>query len=130
MSTLAEFILARVAEDEAMARVRPEHYAPFEREWEWCPKARTEPLGDLGGPDDPCECGVDSWQPDPRALRESRAMRRIVALHDGAHECSCYDHTGDVNNCAWVLDGDDCSTLRDLAEVWSDHPDYRQEWRP
>jgi len=38
-----------------------EHDAPFERKWEWCPKARTEPLGDLPwGPDAECECGADA----------------------------------------------------------------------
>lgn len=67
---------------------------------------------------------------DPeRLLRECEAKWRIIELHRGRHECSQYDHHGDVDNCTWN-DGGDCSTLRLLALPYSDHPEYRSEWRP
>lgn len=65
---------------------------------------------------------------DPaRVLAECEAKRRIVALHDGAHECSVYVR-GEVDNCAWVERGDSCSTLRLLALPYADHPDYDPSW--
>jgi hypothetical protein len=68
---------------------------------------------------------------DPaRVLREVEAKRRIVDLHAGPHECSTYDHRGDVDACTWVIEPEECSTLRLLASVYDQHPDYREEWRP
>lgn len=64
-----------------------------------------------------------------RALAEVDAKRRIVALHDSDHECSVYDHHGDVDNCSWVIGGG-CSTVKLLALPYADRPGYRDEWRP
>lgn len=64
-----------------------------------------------------------------RDLIEVQALRRIVDLHEGGHECSVYDHNGDVDNCRWCVDSSDCSTLRLLASIHSDHPDYDPAWR-
>ena len=61
-------------------------------------------------------------------LRDLKAKRLIVELHTGDHECSTYDHNGEIDNCTWVLG--DCSTLQLLAIPFADHPDYRQEWTP
>jgi hypothetical protein len=70
---------------------------------------------------------------DPRrVLREVEAKRRILDLHEGAHECSTYDRYGldSIDNCAWVPRGDYCSTVRLLALRFADAPGYRDEWRP
>jgi hypothetical protein len=68
---------------------------------------------------------------DPdRVLREVEAKQRIVELHGRSHECSTYDHNGEVENCAWVLSPEECSTLRLLASVYEDHHEYRSEWKP
>ena len=64
-----------------------------------------------------------------RQLRDVESKRRIMELHDGAHECSTYDHNGEIDNCTWVTDWNDCSTMRLLALPYADHPDYRGEWR-
>ena len=66
----------------------------------------------------------------PRVLRDIAAKRAIVELHDGPHECSAYDHNGDIDNCTWIDDGRICSTLRLIAAIDSDHPDYDETWKP
>lgn len=68
---------------------------------------------------------------DPaRVLAEVAAKRRIVELHSGAHECSTFDRNGEIDNCTWCLDSDECSTVALLASVYTGHPDYRPEWHP
>ncbi|HEX4818498.1 MAG TPA: DUF6221 family protein [Nonomuraea sp.] len=74
---------------------------------------------------------------DPaRALREVEANRRIIQLHRGVPyrqydpphliclECSSRD-----DDHYHVTDAP-CETLRLLALPYSDHEDYRAEWRP
>jgi hypothetical protein len=63
-----------------------------------------------------------------RVLREVAAKRSIVELHGLSHECSVIDHTGEVDNCHWVINPEGCSTLLALAAVYSDHADYQQDW--
>ena len=58
-----------------------------------------------------------------RALREVAAKRAILGLHARAVICQ-----GD-----WHEDGQEQlaeDVLRQLATVYSDHPDYRPEWAP
>lgn len=65
---------------------------------------------------------VARWE---RAQREAAVKRAVPGLHRifaearefGGHWCSC----GDL----WP-----CKTIRLTAAVWSDHPDYRDEWKP
>lgn len=69
---------------------------------------------------------------DLRDVREALAKRAVLAIHS--------DRDGDCARCsdyAWfaVLDGGEreefpCPTLKALAAVYSDHPDYLQEWKP
>jgi hypothetical protein len=62
---------------------------------------------------------------DPaRVLREVAAKRAIVAQHvaipmRGIEASSCRECRS-----TWP-----CSTVRHFAAVWSDHPDYRAEWK-
>lgn len=64
-----------------------------------------------------------------RVLAEVAAKRRIVDLHDapqiiyGTAKWACLQ-------CDSVGEEPPCQTLRLLATVWSDNPDYLQEWRP
>ena len=67
-----------------------------------------------------------AWDP-ARVLAECDAKRRIVELHTGEHECSVYDHDGEIDHCQYVLG--DCSTLRLLALPYADRDGYREEWR-
>jgi hypothetical protein len=70
---------------------------------------------------------------DPaRVLREVEAKRRTLELHARA-EANFGD--GFVAECCKTCDLDDsdgypCATLRVLAAVYADHPDYRPEWTP
>lgn len=61
-------------------------------------------------------------------LADIVAKRRIVELHSNGHECSQYDHHGEIDACTYSHDFEDCSTLRLLALPFADHPDYQQGW--
>lgn len=115
MSELVDFLLARIAEDEAAASTM----VPVA-------DGKMQALGN--GYYDP-----DHWtggvlaDPD-RVLAECQAKRRILALHDGGTDsrrgrfviqtaCSC----GDLPP---------CRTLAALAMPYADHPDYDDTWRP
>lgn len=93
MTTLAEFLLARIAEDEQIARL-------IERS----------------------SLGADG---PTRTMRDVEAKRKIVEEH-GANQhrvdpCDAHDPSGRTIP---------CDTLRFLAAVYADHPDYRDEWKP
>ena len=122
MSNLAEFVLARVAEDEATARaVTGPEWSAATCEW-W------GDLGDYVGRRDPA-----------RVLAECEAKRAIVAEHpnDSGSCAVCSDDDdgacGDPECCStgpWIAWKDwPCPTLRALAAVYADHPDYRHEWK-
>jgi len=115
--TITEFLLARIAEDEAEARKAYEAIPPAFGAYGLLILAATDYL---------------TVDPD-RVLAECEAKRRIVerAADDGA----LYDHVFDevkpldaedfTSGAVWALD----FALRDLASVYADHPDYREEWR-
>jgi hypothetical protein len=110
MSNLTEFLIARIQDDEFAAY---EHYS-------------NDPDGaDVAGA--PC-IHRDGSHPCPirrRGLAECEAKRRIVGLHgvdqDGYCACCVYDSGG--------LDVWPCLTLRALAAIYADHPDYCGEWK-
>jgi len=117
---ITEFIAARLAEDEAEAN--------------------------------PAVCGCLDANHIPycvskphleRPRRELAAKRVIVELHDREHDCPVMLPTGNPGafpgNLGYVstehVDGEDpvvspCTTLREIAAVYSGHPDYRDEWKP
>jgi hypothetical protein len=116
---IAEFIAARLAEDEAEAN--------------------------------PAVCGcldanhIPYCVPKPhleRPRRELAAKRAIVELHDRVHDCPVIVPTGNPAAFPGTLgyvstehvdEGTVlrvCTTLREVAAVYSDHPDYRAEWKP
>jgi len=89
----------------------------------------ADPVGQ-GDPDLDCD-GVgeyyrcDEWSEWHR--RTVEAQRAIIGWHsDNPHECE-----GPMG-CEYVSDDDSrpCSTMLALASVYSDHPDYREEWKP
>src|SRR5699024_4506148 len=132
MTDIVDFLLARIAEDEAAAQAA------------------------VVRSDDPEIDGVDTWdvlrgqtvigpaldqirsvhlpdgataehiaRHDPaRVLRECDTKRRIVAAHDGSFDGVQNTHPCDGTNGVY-----DCDTLRALAAVYADHPDFREEWR-
>jgi hypothetical protein len=80
---------------------------------------------------DPDACAAHIARHDPaRALREVAAKRAILAEHaEDGHWCRRPADTGWVVYEAGerVVKTFPCGTVRDLAAVWSDHPDY-PEW--
>ena len=136
---LAAFLRDRLFEDEAFAR------PAFE--------------GSLvAGSDDPGYVRPYLMRFTPaRVLREVAAKRAILAAHEvnsepeikvidhidrrwntgwverqetgrTAYWCQTCDHDRDYEHISSPQEG--CDTLRHLAAVYSDHPDYRQEWAP
>lgn len=110
MTTRTDFLLARIADDEEVARSAWQ--ATFERGQ----GAMSIDSGDV-------MAHVTRHDPD-RVLAECEAKRRIVARHS---EGEMY--------CGWSQDsmsmhgpGDDCEELLALAAVYASHPDYQAEW--
>ena len=119
MSDLAEFLLARIAEDETDAR-------------------------SAVGSDGTTTQHVARWNP-ARVLAECGAKRRIIAAHQTYGEVydaadMTYPHAagscvtcgfGDTWEAVEYGSGDDypCPTLRFLAAPYSDHPDFDEAWR-
>jgi hypothetical protein len=67
----------------------------------------------------------DGWLFGSRALREIEAKRAIMADHYASDRLEYGDPL-----CARCFDLHPCDVLFHLATVYSDHPDYRQEWAP
>lgn len=56
---------------------------------------------------------------DPAAvLRRIAADRELIALHASDHECSVYDDNGEIDNYAYILESETCSTVQLIAEGW------------
>jgi hypothetical protein len=119
---LAAFLAARLDEDEAAAR---ESYYEGQR---WL----TEEEGVYRWPDDEPVHLADrkadarhiARHGPARALREVAAKRALLTGHEGVHRCDWGEHRGPGVLGGW------CKTVRTLAAVYSDHPDYLQEWAP
>lgn len=109
MSTLVEFLLARVAEDEAVARAAgDEAPSPWRNDCGTLSDARGTQMAGYAGE----AAGPHIARHDPaRVLAECEAKRRIVE----AVASGFYDSDLEV-------------ALRDLAAVHADHPDYLAEW--
>jgi len=114
---LVAFLKARLDEDEAAAN------AAWGVEWDWRYIAR--PFGERPS----IAHTVHIARHDPaRVLREVEARRGIIREHE--------IRDGRCRVCTAIHDGRatrfraPCPTLLFLAAVFSDHPDYRQEWKP
>src|SRR5690242_13034934 len=133
--TLTEFLLARIAEDEAAAREVTDFFYS-EGRWKWghALPVKVALLDDresvvLATRDDgPTWMACDHIaRHDPaRVLAECEAKRRIVQRH-ALREF--FRPGGADALCTHCRDSHPCADLRDLASVYADHPDYREEWR-
>ena len=139
---LTEFLLARYAEDEAVARKASK--AP------WAVTGGGEyltPVGIVvapgGGVRDADAHHIARHDP-ARVLAEVKTKRRIVELHGKGEdmsgfyekpkgglvvcrECGPFE---DVDFRTYGKGNFPCATLRALAAAYADHPDYREEWKP
>lgn len=123
--TLTDFLLARIAEDDAVAR----EASPLP--WEVADRgmAVVTPTGFKVAPRIQRRATREHVaRHDPvRVLAECEAQRRIVARHQSDGDefplcTTCREVGPDAQ--AWP-----CDTLRALAAVHVDHPDFREEWR-
>lgn len=147
---ITEFLLARIAEDEAVAKaawgespwVARErwHTTPFGRNFNTfvvMDGQREVTIVSMGG----SARHIAHWHP-ARALAECAAKRAIVGLHGAAHDYA--DHyrkptplvvcveCGPHEDVDWRTGGQGnfpCSTIRALAAVYADHPDCDTVWR-
>ena len=103
VATLTDFLLARIAEDEAEGA-----------------RAETGPPRSYEQDGDPIVEYQISWTIQPRLLVEARVKRELLALHSQYD----LDESGEPHG------REDCTTLRLLALPYASHPDYRDEWRP
>lgn len=152
---LADFLLARIAEDEALARAAAADVITMGRSDGETWHARDyehEGIGVNGWPDEgksygertPVTDQITAWSP-ARVLAECEAKRRIVGahpltslvvpVHTGPQpEVGC--ETCHTVTAASVTDPDyvealgPCETLLALALPYADHPDYDEAWRP
>lgn len=126
-STLAltEFLLDRIAEDEAGA----------------ASGAQRKRVHDAAHESLRCEYRCEFWHslgkafaavaPDARIHAECEAKWGIVRLHHpgvdeiGALWCSTCLSPESAYGAPWP-----CPTLTTLAAIYADHPDYREEWKP
>lgn len=125
--SLSAFLLARLAEDEALAR--DVLTRGFGAEWHVVGDV-WQHVGDDGGHN--VLSGAESTLPhiarhDPaHVLATVAAHRRIVELHADFCE-TCWVHAEGVAEAADA--GLPCPTLLALASIYAAHPDFRDEWR-
>lgn len=132
MTGLTTFLLARIAEDEAVARAVRDNLYPIH--WQAEPDGDGWAISDAQDPSNCVTCDDEGGNEltqvtathiahyDPaRVFAECDAKREIVdRLCDAALLV-------DLHPDAWALAK---VMVAHLAAVYSDHPDYRDEWRP
>lgn len=108
--TLTDFLLARIAEDEAVA-MNASHHRHLVHDYE------RDNYGFL-------------WVKTTRVLAECEAKRRIVEMASDAERRMMdgpdFHSDGTFHTVsAWMG-----TVLRALALPYADHPEFREEWRP
>ena len=143
------FLLARIAEDEQVARSAAECEEEPHAHWqavieEGAGSAVVEDCGcvvarrpwDAVVPGDEAE-HIARWDP-ARVLAECEAKRRIMEAHPmgpGADGSWNYTEVVGCLTCVScgvdgeaIIDAGPCPTLRALAAPYAEHPDFRPEW--
>lgn len=140
--TLTEFLLARIAEDETVARAAVGTAALANQTGKWQFKHVRDQYGSTQIVFAVAERGVmtqaadmtTAWESDERGrhivrwdparvLAECEAKRRIMGLH------WTNDPAGPAPICNLCLYKPPCETLTYLALPYADHPDYDESWR-
>lgn len=105
MSDLREFLLARIEDEERLARDAASEGMPSRTGWQWwTSKADTTPGGEIIGPRGSVELSPS------RALAECQTKRLLLDLSE--HGC-----------------GDDYERVQKaLALPYAGHQDYRRKW--
>lgn len=116
--TLTEFLLARIAEDETVARKADEYTTPFYAIW--------------GGTDAHIcdDDGVHVGLPPARVLAECEAKRRAIDAAWGDLERIESEWGSGKSRKRLSADNDNPAVIEWLATPYADHPDYDEAWRP
>lgn len=131
--TLTEFLLARIEDDEAVARTAtdgPWWHDPTK--WNSVDHEESVFAGSRGvdaitvastGPGDDLQSMADAQhvaRHDPaRVLADAASKRTILEMHQPS----------DVDrNCGFQCRNGICPTLSALASIYADHPEFREEW--
>lgn len=117
--TIVEFLEARLADDEQRcARFPGGIYRIIHLDERYDPTAEEQ-----------VQQYLHRFQPDWMVL-DLAAKRATIIRHTGAHEC--WPGGGVIKGAARGddVDREPCRDIKDLAAIYRDHPDYRQEWKP
>jgi len=119
---LIAFLRARLGEDEAAAKAAAERTpSPWVGAFK---QVTSEPSGAgirvvASAENSGISHHIERWDP-ARVLRDAAFKRLLLDLHEpDQYGCQRCEEPGPA-----------CRTLWELAAVYSDHPDYRQEWAP
>ena len=140
MSDLTAFLSARLDEDEAAAKAaastdhttlfsKPDMFAAEWRSHDSAVMVESDAgpvVYDEGVPTVAQAAHIARHDP-ARVLREVVAKRSLIEDHTGqccVNDTCCGEIAGYFDSEA----GDPCPVLLVLAAIYSDHPDYRQEW--
>ena len=117
--SITDFLLARITEDEAVARAAIETTVPDK--WENSTQTGNYYPADVAF--------WDSITP-ARILAECAAKRAIVELHkqSGIRWVGFPRADKQESYCVHDNHSSPCETLRALAAIYADHEDYQQEW--
>ena len=137
-AALTDFLLARIAEDETVARAATP--GPWVvRSLGYVAGGGATSLFGTDVHDAPADHEPDAEhiaRHDPaRVLAECEAKRRIVEHADAFADCEVHPGRKSETDCdeciaAWRINMNDEWYLRFLALPYADHPDYREEWKP
>lgn len=126
---ITEFLEARVAEDEALARAAlVGMHGEHKDAWDYGGYVLGAERDSTPKQDE----FITTWWPQ-RVLAECATKRVIVVEHELAERsngirtsvgCVLCNYDRDYG---WEEDGP-CKTLRAIASAYSGHPDYQQEW--
>lgn len=139
--TLTEFLHARIAEDEAVARSAVGMGAFSRQTGRWMVGHPRDIHGQSTIVFALTDSGARTQAADLTLAWESAERARHIALHDPARvlaECEAKRRIAEMHregiDADCVLDCDDhmygpCNTLRALALPFAEHPDYDEAWR-
>lgn len=132
---LTEFLLARIAEDEAVAEAASAQDDRWVQSLSGSVVRTPTSYVAIAICQEQEETSHIARHDPERVLAECEAKRLIVARHRGEYSCEtcadeeemCEDSEGYATwyrSSVWAP----CPTLRLLALPYADHPDYQQEW--
>ena len=127
MTSLTEFLLARIADEERLAHDAASEGRPRRTGWQlWTSKVDTTPGGERLGPRGSVEASP------ARVLAECEAKSVVVrdlAMLMG-DEWDTYLESMEIPDGEFARRNIAKRALRALATVYASHADYRSEWAP